>query len=126
MNTFIPEGWHSITPRIVVDDPAKLVKFLKAAFAAVGDYDEDRPAVMAIGDSKIMVSGVGPREPMPAFLYLYVEDTDATYQRALRAGAKSLEAPTDMPYGDRRAMVKDPFGNDWQIATYRKAPPVQR
>jgi uncharacterized glyoxalase superfamily protein PhnB len=56
---------------------------------------------------------------MPAFLYLYVADTDATYKRALKAGAVSLEKPTDMPYGDRRAMIKDPFGNDWQIATFK-------
>jgi uncharacterized glyoxalase superfamily protein PhnB len=68
-----------------------------------------------------MVSGVGPREPMPSFLYLYVADTDATYKRALKAGAVSLEKPTDVPYGDRRAMIKDPFGNDWQIATYKGA-----
>jgi PhnB protein len=119
MSTFIPEGWHSITPRLVVHDPAKVVQFLKFAFDATGDYSEGRPAVMKIGDSILMVSGVGPRDPMPAFLYLYVEDTDATYQRALDAGATSLEAPADMPYGDRRAMIKDPFGNDWQIATYR-------
>ena len=66
-----------------------------------------------------MVSGVGPRDPTPGFLYLYVADADATYQRALEAGALSLEGPRDTPYGDRRAMVKDPCGNDWQIATYR-------
>ncbi len=119
MNSFTPIGWHSITPRMVVHDPAKMVQFLKAAFDARGDYEEDRPAVMTIGDSKLMVSGVGPREPMPAFLYLYVEDTDAAYHRALQAGAISLAPPDDMPYGDRRAMVKDPFGNDWQIATYK-------
>jgi uncharacterized glyoxalase superfamily protein PhnB len=118
MNKFTPTGWHTITPRIVVDDPAEMVKFLKAAFNALGDYEEDRPAVMTIGDSKIMVSGVGPREPMPAFLYLYVANTDATYKLALKAGAVSLEPPADMPYGDRRAMIKDPFGNDWQIATH--------
>ena len=69
-----------------------------------------------------MVSAVGPRAAMPAFLYLYVDDADATYQRALKAGAVSLEEPTDMPYGDRRGMVQDPLGNIWQIATYRGAP----
>jgi len=119
MSNHIPLGWHSITPRMVVHDPAKMVTFLKAAFDARGDYEQDRPAVMTIGNSKLMVSGVGPREPMPAFLYLYVEDTDATYHRALQAGAVSLAPPDDMPYGDRRAMVKDPFGNDWQIATFK-------
>jgi uncharacterized glyoxalase superfamily protein PhnB len=54
---------------------------------------------------------------MPAFLYVYVPDTDTTYQRALAAGALSLEEPRDLPYGDRRGMVKDRWGNVWQIAT---------
>ena len=55
---------------------------------------------------------------MHAFLYLYVDDIDATYQRALRAGAVSLEEPQDLPYRDRRGMVEDPCGNIWQIATH--------
>jgi RimJ/RimL family protein N-acetyltransferase len=55
---------------------------------------------------------------MPAFLYLYVDDVDATYSRALEAGAVSVEEPENMPYGDRRGVVKDPCGNIWQIATY--------
>ncbi len=119
----IPEGWHSITPRLVVHDPAGLVAFLKEAFGASGDYATEVPSVITIGDSIIMVSGAGPRAPRPAFLHLYVDDADATYRRALKAGAVSLEEPENMPYGDRRAMVKDPYGNDWQIATYKKAPP---
>jgi PhnB protein len=80
----------------------------------------DIPAEIRIGDSLVMVSSVGPRDPMPAFLYLYVDDIDATYQRALEAGAVSLEEPQDMPYGDRRGMVKDPSGNIWQIATHNE------
>ena len=67
-----------------------------------------------------MVSAPGPREPMPAFLYLYVEDIDATYRRALKAGAVSLEEPRDLPYGDRRGMVQDPCRNIWQIATHKE------
>lgn len=118
MATSIPEGWHSVTPRLVVHDPAKLVRFLKHAFGATGDFAADAPALMRIGDSIVMVSGAGPRDPMPSFLHLYVDDTDATYGRALEAGAVSLEEPADMPYGDRRAMVKDSCGNDWQIATH--------
>jgi len=74
---------------------------------------------MRIGDSIVMVSGVGPRKAMPAFLYVYVDDVDATYRRALRAGGVSIEAPIDVSYGDRRAMVKDPCGNEWQIATHK-------
>jgi uncharacterized glyoxalase superfamily protein PhnB len=115
----IPEGWHSVTPRLVVHDPTKLVDFLKRAFGADGDYAPGSPSVMRIGDSILMVSGVGPREPMPAFLYLYVDDVDATYRRALEAGAVCLEEPGESPYGDRRGMVRDPCGNDWQIATHK-------
>jgi uncharacterized glyoxalase superfamily protein PhnB len=116
--TWIPQGWHTVTPRLVVHDPAKLVKFLENAFGASGEFASGTPSQMRIGDSIVMVSGAGPREAMPAFLYLYVEDVDATYRRALECDALSLEEPSDLPYGDRRAMVKDPCGNDWQIATH--------
>jgi uncharacterized glyoxalase superfamily protein PhnB len=67
-----------------------------------------------------MVSAVGARDANPSFLYVYVDDVDATYRRALQAGAASIEEPQDVPYGDRRAMVKDPCGNDWQIATHKR------
>lgn len=107
---------------MVVHDPAKLVEFLKKAFGASGVFTADVPSIARIGDSIVMVSGAGPREPTPAFLYLYVDDVDSTYRRALEAGAACLEEPADMPYGDRRAMVKDPCGNDWQIATHKGAP----
>lgn len=119
MTKSIPEGWHSVTPRLVVHDAPRLVEFLRQAFGATGDYRTDRPSVIRIGDSLVMVSTVGPRDSMPAFLYLYVDDIDATYKRALELGAKSLEEPQDLPYGDRRGMVKDPCGNIWQIATHR-------
>jgi uncharacterized glyoxalase superfamily protein PhnB len=66
----------------------------------------------------LMVSASIDREPMPAFLYVYVEDTDSTYRRALESGATSIESPRDLPYGDRRAMVRDRWGNIWQIATH--------
>ena len=116
----IPEGWHSITPRLVVHDAAKLVDFLKQAFGARGDFRTDMPSVMRIGDSLVMVSSVGPRDAMPAFLYLYVDDIDATYNRALEVGAVSLEEPGETPYGDRRGMLQDPCGNVWQIATHKE------
>ena len=120
MTKSIPEGWHSLTPRLAVHDPALEVEFLKQAFGATGDFRTDRPSVIRIGDSLVMVSSVGPRDAMPAFLYLYVDDSDATYQRALQAGAVSLEEPSETPYGDRRGMVQDPCGNIWQIATYKE------
>ena len=120
MTKGVPEGWHSVTPRLVVHDTARLVEFLKQAFGATGASRTDGPSVIKIGDSLVMVSSVGFRDLTPAFLYLYVEDIDATYQRALEAGAVSLEAPWDTPYGDRRGMVKDPCGNTWQIATHKR------
>jgi uncharacterized glyoxalase superfamily protein PhnB len=117
----LPVGFHSLTPRIVTDDVPGLVGFLRKAFGAIGELPEDRPAVMRIGDSVVMISGVGPRPATPAFLYLYVDDADATYHRAVALGARSIEAPLDMPYGDRRAMIEDRWGNVWQIATFRGA-----
>ncbi len=113
----IPHGWHSITPRLVVAEPAKLVAFLKHAFAASGEFASEQPSELRIGDSLVMISATGPRDATASFFYLYVDDVEATYARALAAGATSLEEPCDTPYGHRRAMIKDPCGNDWQLAT---------
>ena len=110
-------NWHTVTPRIVVDDVAGLVGFVRDVFAATGDLAPDRPAVLTLGDARIMISGTGPRPATPAFLYVYVDDADATYRRAIAAGARSIEEPLDTPYGDRRAMIEDAWGNAWQIAT---------
>ena len=107
-----------MTPRIVVSDPAGLVRFLQNVFDARGDLAADKPAMMRVGDSTIMVSGSGLRDESLGFFYVYVEDVDATYARAVAAMAEVLEEPSDVPYGDRRAMVRDPSGNTWQIATY--------
>jgi len=119
MTKSVPEGWHNVTPRLVVQDAAMQVEFLRRAFSATGEFRDDMPSVIRIGDSLVMVSNVGTREAMPAFLYLYVDDADTTYQLALEAGAISLEEPWDTPYGDRRGMVRDPCGNNWQIATHK-------
>lgn len=109
-------GYRSITPRIVVDDVEAQVHFLREVFAATADIDPGRPAEVHIGDSVIMISSTAEREPFPAILYIYVDDADKTFQRAVDAGAHVLEEPLDTPYGDRRAMVRDPFGNVLQIA----------
>ena len=109
-------GYRSVTPRVVVDDVAAQVHFLREVFAATGDSEPGRPAEIHIGDSVIMISSTAEREPFPAFLYVYVDDADDTFQRAVDAGAQVLEEPLDTPYGDRRAMVRDPFGNILQIA----------
>ncbi len=116
---YVPDGWHTVTPRIVVDQPESLVDFIKTVFGATGTYQPDRPAELRIGESVLMVSGASARAVMPAFLYVYVEDTDATYRRALEAGATSIEDPRETHYGDRRAMIRDAWGNTWQIATHR-------
>ncbi len=110
------EGYHSVTPRIVVEDVAAQVNFLRTVFGATGSVQPGRPAEILIGDSLVMVSTAVERDSFPAFLYVYVDDADATYRRALEAGASSIEEPLETRYGDRRAMVRDPFGNVFQIA----------
>jgi PhnB protein len=76
-----------------------------------------RHATVRLGDSAIeMGEAHGQWQPMPAAIYVYVDDVDALYQRALRAGAVSVEPPRDQPYGDRMAHVEDPHGNVWYLA----------
>ena len=118
MARFQPDGWPTVTARIVTPDAQGLVAFIKTVFDARGEFHPGRPAELRIGDSMLMVSdGGGLRETFCAFLYVYVEDADATYERAMAANAVSLEVPANTPYGDRRAMVRDQWGNTWQIAT---------
>jgi PhnB protein len=119
---FQPNGWPTVIPRMFTPDVAGVVGFLKSVFNADGDMPAGAPAVVRIGDSVIMVSdGGGAREFLPTFLYVYVDNTDRVCQRAVEAGALIIEHPTDMPYGDRRAMLRDPWGNIWQIATHGPA-----
>jgi len=115
----VPEGWHTVTPRIVVAGADRLVAFLQQVFGATGEYQRDRPSELRIGDSMLMISDAGSRRPTTAFLYVYVHDADAVYRLALRAGAHPIEEPFDTPYGDRRCMVEDDWGNTWQIAMRR-------
>jgi len=119
---FIRPGWPNVIPRIVADDAAGLIAFVKKVFGASGDYHPSRPAEIRIGDSILMITGTGERPPAAAFLYVYVPDATASYSRAVSAGARSIEAPKLMPYGDLRAMVEDKWGNTWQIATYVSQP----
>jgi tRNA-Thr(GGU) m(6)t(6)A37 methyltransferase TsaA len=114
-------SWPTVIPRIVVSDVAGLVAFMQAVLGATADVPDGAPAVLGLGGSVVMVSGTGPRPATPAFLYVYVDDADAAHRRALLAGAQELEAPVDTPYGDRRAMVADRWGNVWQLATRRAA-----
>jgi PhnB protein len=116
----VPEGWHTVTPRIFVHEAQKLVDFLKHTFGATGTFRADGPSEIRIGDSIVMVGEAGVREAMPAFLYVYLDDMDSAYHRALEAGATVIEEPQNMFYGDRRATIKDPWGNTWQIATHKE------
>jgi uncharacterized glyoxalase superfamily protein PhnB len=101
---------------VAVADVAGQVRFLREVFGGTGEVAEGRPAEIRIGDSLIMVSSDAERGPYTAHLYVYADDADAAYERAMLAGATSLEPPFDTPYGDRRAMVRDPYGNVFQIA----------
>jgi uncharacterized glyoxalase superfamily protein PhnB len=123
----IPDGFHTVTPHLVVQGAFKQVEFIKKAFDAEVIHLGKRPdgglmhAQLRIGDSIVMVGEVGPGfKPMPCMIYLYVPDTDAVYKRALEAGATSLMEPADQFYGDRNAGVVDPCGNHWWIATHKE------
>lgn len=117
----IPDGYHSVTPYLAVKGAAGLIDFMKEAFGAEEAFRMgDNPimhAEMRIGDSMVML-GDAQDEVMPAQIHLYMPDVDATYQRALKAGAKSTREPENQFYGDRSAGVKDAFGNTWWIATH--------
>ena len=121
----IPDGYHTVTPYLVVDDVAKVVEFLKRAFDAKEGHRSTRPdgtiahTEVRIGDSPVMLGAARDQwKSMPCMIYLYVPDTDVAYKRALEAGATSLMEPANQFYGDRNAGVKDPAGNQWWIATH--------
>jgi PhnB protein len=120
-----PPDYHTVTPRMVVSDAAGAVEFLRAVFDAVGEVQAGRPAEARIGDSLVMVTSADERELFPAFLYVYVDDADRVYGRALKAGAISLEAPRDTPYGDRRAMVGTRTATSSRSRTARRPPRVK-
>lgn len=123
----IREGFHTITPYLIVHGAAELIDFVKEAFGAEEYYRGAGSAggihaEVKIGDSMVMIGGGAAlqRPAMPTGIHLYVKDADAVYERAVQAGASSLYAPVDQEYGDREAGVKDLSGNHWYIAT-RKA-----
>jgi uncharacterized glyoxalase superfamily protein PhnB len=121
----VPDGYHCVTPYLVVEGAARLLEFLKSAFGAEETLRLAAPegrighAEARIGDSVVMTADAPTGSaPMPATLHLYVADVDATYRRALDAGATSLRTPEDQFYGDRNAGIVDPAGNRWWIATH--------
>lgn len=120
----IPPGFHTVTPYLIVQGAERLIEFLKQAFGAEEIFRTNQPdgtvghTQMQISDSMIELAEGNERwKALPCALHLYVPDTDATYRRAMAAGATSLIEPEDAFYGDRTAGVADPSGNQWFIAT---------
>ncbi len=115
-------GFHTITPYLVTQDLDRLIAFVQQVFDATETLRMPGGAggthvEMQIGDSMLMIGG-GTGTTMPAALYVYVEDVDAVYQRALVAGAITLMEPSDEADGDRRGGVQDPLGNQWFLARH--------
>jgi uncharacterized glyoxalase superfamily protein PhnB len=119
----VPEGLGTVTPFLHPRGAADLIEFMKRAFAAEemgihrGPEGAIAHAVVRVGGSVIeMGEAHGEWGPMPTMFYLYVDDVDAWYRRALAAGATSMEEPALQPYGERRAAVRDAFDNQWYLA----------
>jgi PhnB protein len=129
----IPDGYHAVTPYLVVDGAVAAIEFYKKAFGATEVMRFDAPggkvghAELQIGDSRIMLADehpeMGARGPQsfggsPISILLYMVDVDAVVARAIAAGATLHRAVADQFYGDRSGGVKDPFGHIWFVATH--------
>src|SRR4051812_40433457 len=129
----VPEGYHTVTPHLVLDNAAPALDWYKRGLGAdeiaraVGPDGKILHAEIRIGDSKIMVNdpmmgGKGPKAfgGSPASLWLYVEDCDALFQRAVGAGAQQQMPMGDQFWGDRCGSIQDPHGYSWTIATHKE------
>jgi PhnB protein len=131
----IPDGYHSVTPYLIVKEPAKALEFYAKAFGAKEVMRLADPgggimhAEFQVGDSKVMMAGeypdMGALSPQtiggsPVSLCLYVENVDEMFQQALAAGAKERRAVQDQFYGDRSGTLEDPFGHTWTVATHKE------
>ena len=129
----IPDGYHSVTPYLIVRGGAEAIEFYKKAFGASELFRMPAPdgrighAEIKIGDSPIMLADefaeMGYKGPQslggsPVSLMIYVDDVDTIYQQAVAAGATIKEALQDKFYGDRMGTVVDPFGHVWHVATH--------
>jgi PhnB protein len=129
----IPEGYHTVTPYLAVDDAAEAIEYYRKAFGAEERVRMETPdgnvghAELAIGDSRVMLSDPFPqattRSPKElggtsVSVFMYVEDVDAVVKRAIDAGAKITMEVADQFWGDRFGSVIDPFGHSWSIATH--------
>ena len=121
----IPQEYPRVTPYLVVEGAADCLAFIRDVFEgdekmrmATGDGRVGH-AEIAIGDSLVMVADAGGEHPpRTAMLHVYVEDCDATFRRGMDAGATAIREPADQFYGDRSAQMRDPFGNEWSLATH--------
>jgi PhnB protein len=130
----IPEGYHSLTPYLIIDGAADAIEYYKKAFGAVELFRMDHGgkighAEMKIGDSPFMLADehpeMGYRSPnsigsTPVSLMIYVEDVDTVYKQAIDAGGKEVKALQDQFYGDRSGTLTDPFGHVWTVATHKE------
>jgi len=120
----IPKGFHAVTSSLVQVDATKTIDFCKKAFGAkllmkiAAPGGKIAHAEIQIGDSIVMLNDEMQEPATPAGLFLYVEDVDKTFAKAVKAGATTVMEPQDMFWGDRFARVKDPSGNGWGIATH--------
>jgi PhnB protein len=122
---YVPTGFQTLLPYLLVDDGTKMLNFLKKAFKAKEDHvshDDNgkvRHATVEIYGSKLMMGQVGGDwKATPCSLYFYVRDCDAVQKAAIAAGATQIMPPTNQFYGDRHGGVIDPCGNQWWIATH--------
>jgi PhnB protein len=134
----IPEGYHSVTPYLIVKGAAQAIAFYEKAFGAEELYRMPMPdgrvghAELRLGDSRIMLAdehpevgalGPGSVGGTPVTIHLYVEDVDAIFARATAEGARVTRPLADQFYGDRLGVLTDPFGHVWSVATHREDVP---
>ena len=131
----IPDGYYSLTPYLVISGAAKAIEFYKKVFGAIETVRMPGPggrvmhAEVKIGNSMLMLSDENPerghmspttRGGTTSSVMLYTDDVDATFKKAVAAGAKADQPPTDMFWGDRMANITDPYGHQWAIATHKE------
>ena len=114
-----PEGWQNVIPRLFSKDCKGLVEFVKEVFDAEGDFHQQRPTELKIGDSVLMVSNAEVRGEYRSCLYVYVKDVEKVFNEASRKKITVIEKPLITPYGDKRAVFIDPWGNMWQVAEFQ-------
>ncbi len=132
----VPEGYHAVTPYLIVSDAGKAIEFYKRGLGAQeimrmpGPGGRIMHAEVKIGDSIVMLGEEPPDKPtlrapqsagmQTASLYLYVPNVDTAFKRALDAGAKAVQPVADMFWGDRIAQIADPSGHQWTLATHKE------